>query len=781
MGNSTLKQRKNTVSVRKNFADVIDSSRILGIVSMFLLVFLGSGTKMSAIAQNIFSGEPIQVTGQFNSYRTQPYGTDSRTTVYRRLSITSGTPNDGRGQWATTMNVQNSGGDLDAVPTNMPGGNGNGFLFVSGPASNRFQNKWVFNGVGQAVLNGINDVSDYNAGIDMGLNMGTAGYYTFVFNDCGYTINNAKYYVAYTSNTPVAVTRSGETFVGDLATIHISTGASPSAGENIYVRYVSGTNDFSSNTTVVQATGSGTTWSADVPGVSCTATFYYYVFSSTRSLSVLNSSAEIARSLAVMRYDDNAGGNYKLTHPPATSSTTASSCSAYTWNGVTYKSSGIYTYNTTTALGCDSIATLNLTIFSSITSTFSKTDAACSGFATGSITINPTAGTAPFLYRLGTTGSFGTSNVFNGLRQGDYRISIRDANGCDGISAQITIGQQNTVTANFSKTNTTCFGSSDGTITVSPTGGVAPFTYRNGTTGSFVSNNLFTGLAAGFYRVYVQDANSCSINTTVTVSQPVQVKGSLSISNTKCFGSADGVITAMPAAGVAPFSYRLGTTGSFSTSNTFMGLKAANYAVYLQDANGCTNSVPGTVGQPAVITGTATKTDETCPSAKNGSLTVNPSGGLSPYSYRFGSVGSFVTSNTFTGLKAGTYRIFVKDTNGCSGYSIAVTVAQTNSICSSIVGNAGIVASRKENSNNNELGLVLSPNPASRQFSLVIHAGNSDAVEVTVLDINGKVVYRTKAMSEQVLRFGEYFMTGTYLVEVRQGDKVKTLKAVKIK
>ena len=88
MVNSTFTQRKNNTLARKDFADVDDSFRILRIVSIFLLVFLGFGAKMCSVAQNIFSGEPIQVTGQFNSYRTQPYGTDSRTTVYRRLSIT---------------------------------------------------------------------------------------------------------------------------------------------------------------------------------------------------------------------------------------------------------------------------------------------------------------------------------------------------------------------------------------------------------------------------------------------------------------------------------------------------------------------------------------------------------------------------------------------------------------------------------------------------------------------------------------------------------------------
>ena len=84
--------------------------------------------------------------GSFNGYVTTPYNSDYRTTGYRKVSTTASNPSDGRGQWATTINVQNLGGDV--TPANMTGGGGNGFLFISGPSSNRFQNKWVFSGVG---------------------------------------------------------------------------------------------------------------------------------------------------------------------------------------------------------------------------------------------------------------------------------------------------------------------------------------------------------------------------------------------------------------------------------------------------------------------------------------------------------------------------------------------------------------------------------------------------------------------------------------------------------
>jgi hypothetical protein len=279
------------------------------IFTFFCLSLLVHST---AVSQNIFSGERVQVVGAFNGYVTTPYGTDYRTTTYRRLSVATGTPTDGRGQWSTTINVQSSGGDV--TPINMPGGSSNGFLFISGPAANRFQNKWVFSGIGQGTTNGISTISAFNSGNDMGLNMSAAGYYTFVFNDAGYTATNARYYVGVTDNTPVTVTRSNQTVNLDRsATIDITTSATPSTQENIYARYVLGSGSTFSGTpatSIVQATGAGTAYTATIPIQPLGTVITYYVFTSTRTLAQLTANTEPERSIATLNYDDAAGVNY---------------------------------------------------------------------------------------------------------------------------------------------------------------------------------------------------------------------------------------------------------------------------------------------------------------------------------------------------------------------------------------------------------------------------------------------------------------------------------------
>lgn len=284
------------------------STRTKSLWALLSLLFLAN----VGYGQNIFSGEPVQVVGRMQAYNT---GAQANST-YRRLSVASGTPTDGRGQWTKTYNVQASGGDFTA--DNMPGGGGSGFLFISGPSGNRFANKWVFGGVGQAGLNNTN-ASTYQGSTDMGLNMGTNGRYTFVFNDAGYTSTNAVFYVGYTANAPVTVARTSETVnVDNTATIAITTGAAPSSGENVYVRYVPGGSvDFSGSTatSMVQATGSGTAWSATIPAQTGGTTVRYYIFTSTRTLAQLNAHGERDRSLVSLRYDDNTGANYSYVVP----------------------------------------------------------------------------------------------------------------------------------------------------------------------------------------------------------------------------------------------------------------------------------------------------------------------------------------------------------------------------------------------------------------------------------------------------------------------------------
>lgn len=283
-------------------------------VAFAVLVCVMLTTK--AYSQNIFSGEPVQVTGSMNGYNTA----SSANSAYRRITTTSGNPTDGRGQWVKTYNAQSTGGDV--TNNNMAGGSGGGFLFISGPSSNRFQNKWVFSGIGQAKLDSINTISAYNFGQDMGLNMSVPGRYTFVFNDCGYAATNSFFYVGYTQNQPVQLSGAvAQVLPNNVLQLQVRTSAKPSATERVYVRYTSGTNFASgSNSNIIACTSlnnpTDTLWQATLPAINAGSTVTYYFFTSTLTQTQLNALNETGKSLCALQVLDNNGLNYQHSFVP---------------------------------------------------------------------------------------------------------------------------------------------------------------------------------------------------------------------------------------------------------------------------------------------------------------------------------------------------------------------------------------------------------------------------------------------------------------------------------
>lgn len=250
------------------------------------------------------------------------------------------------------------------------------------------------------------------------------------------------------------------------------------------------------------------------------------------------------------------------------------------------------------------------------------------------------------------------------------------------------------------------------------------------------------------------------------------------ITNPLCFNAATGSISVSATGGTAPYLFKNGASGVYSTNSTFTGLRAGSYTIFAQDATGCASSQVFVITQPTAVSATATKVDASCPGAANGSITVNGAGGTGPYTYRYGSTGAFTSVNTFSNLKAGSYRVYVNDSNNCTGYSIVVVVGNALPTCPLSPVFAKATQPIGENA---AMRISLSPNPSGNIFNLMVHAPKQDALTIRIFDVNGKIVHTVKGMPEQTIRFGEGFTSGTYMVEVRQGDYMKTVKAIKIR
>ncbi len=139
------------------------------------------------------------------------------------------------------------------------------------------------------------------------------------------------------------------------------------------------------------------------------------------------------------------------------------------------------------------------------------TNATTVGGSNGSINATATGG-ANFTFSI-NGGAFQASGNFTGLVKGTYTVTAKSADGCTG-SKQFTITEPdpcaggNGPAAQATVQAVTPCGPANGSITVTVTGGTAPFTYSlNG--GAFQASNIFNSLGTGNYTVTVKDANNC--------------------------------------------------------------------------------------------------------------------------------------------------------------------------------------------------------------------------------------------------------------------------------
>lgn len=151
------------------------------------------------------------------------------------------------------------------------------------------------------------------------------------------------------------------------------------------------------------------------------------------------------------------------------------------------------------------------------------------GKATGSIEVI-SASVTPVTYSIdGIT--FQESNIFTELSAQSYTVTIKNELGC--LTSQVaTIENLNGINILVLNSPAGC-NSSNGTISVSATGGPEPYTYRlNGGAGQ--SASLFSGLSAGTYTVLAEDADGCSVQKTTRVITGQSFSSIKSIINANC-------------------------------------------------------------------------------------------------------------------------------------------------------------------------------------------------------------------------------------------------------
>lgn len=382
---------------------------------------------------------------------------------------------------------------------------------------------------------------------------------------------------------------------------------------------------------------------------------------------------------------------------------------------------GSYTVTVTDGSGCTDQLVVNITEPAEIILSTSNIVPATCGANDGGATVNAGGGTGGFTYSWSPSG--GTAATASNLGAGVYTVTVTDNSGCSE-SIDVAISNIGGPSVNLdSVSNVSCFALSDGSASVSVTGGTSPYTYNwtpSGGTGSTATN-----LSAGNYIVSVTDAGSCITTLNVTITEPSQIILDATISDQNC-GSLDGSISVSASGGTGGYSYLWSPNGE--TTSSLSGLSANNYDVTVTDNSGC--SVFGNYSVNTVGSLTVTANPVSAVIDAGGSVQIN-------------TIGAFIYSWTpSTGLSCNNcpnpiasptistmYIVTGIDEFGCEGVdTVFITVNQPPVDCSSIY-----------------VPNIFSPNSDNNNDQLCVYGDCIAEINLSIYNRWGELVYETES------------------------------------
>src|SRR5690606_28927973 len=106
----------------------------------------------------------------------------------------------------------------------------------------------------------------------------------------------------------------------------------------------------------------------------------------------------------------------------------------------------------------------------------------------------------------------------NALTPGAYTIEVFH-NGSSVYKETHLVEAPDNFEMSIEKVDNRCYGASQGSITISATGGTPPYEYSIDHGANYVESSAFVGLPKGNYTILVKDSNNCIISQAISISQ----------------------------------------------------------------------------------------------------------------------------------------------------------------------------------------------------------------------------------------------------------------------
>ena len=290
-----------------------------------------------------------------------------------------------------------------------------------------------------------------------------------------------------------------------------------------------------------------------------------------------------------------------------------------------------------------------------------------------SITMVAGGGTPDYSYSIGRNQPWQSASTFDNVVSGSYPLYVKDQHGCR-TGLILTVATSPVVQLVMNSWGPSCYQGANGNVTVNAEGGQPPYRYSKDDGASWQSQNRFAG-PAGVYNILVEDNNGKQVRSQVTLNEPTLLTARVESTDVTCRNAANGSIHTFAGGGSPPYKYSINNGATWQSNPNFIGLPGGHYTIMVKDAGYCDASTVVDLYEPLVLHTTGKSSAVTCHGGANGSIMLTTNGGTAPYQYTKDHGLTWQDNAYFEKLSRGTYKIYVRDHNGCLD-SISVKVQE---------------------------------------------------------------------------------------------------------